>query len=48
MRQQGIMDGIQLMGRFADPEGQGGTININALTRIDLALAIQRQVSGIL
>ncbi len=36
------------MGGLADPECQGGTINIDALTRIDLALAIQWQVISIL
>lgn len=36
------------MRRFADPERQGRAVDIDALTRIDLALAIQRQMIGIL
>lgn len=35
------------MGSLANPERQSGAVNINALPRIDLGLAIQRQVIGI-
>jgi len=48
MGQQRVMNRLQLVGGFADPEGQGRPVNIYALTRIDLRLAVQRQMIGIL
>lgn len=40
--------GRQQRGRRSDPIGQGGTVEIDAFAGIDIGLAVQRQVVGVL
>ena len=48
MHQPGVVYGLQLMRRFATPESQSGAVDINPLPGINLALAIQWQMIGVL
>ena len=48
VRQQGIVYGLQLMRRFTNPESQSGTVDINSFPGVNLALAMQWQMIGIL
>ncbi len=48
MAADSIGQGFQQGGGFADPDDQGGAVEIEALAVEDLALAVKRQVIGIL
>jgi hypothetical protein len=43
-----IAQGAQIPGRPADPVGQGGSIELDALPGVDLRLPVERQVIGVL
>lgn len=47
IRDQRIEDRPQLESGPSDPVGQGGTVEIDALTAVDLRLAIQRKMVGV-
>jgi len=46
MAADGIGQGFQQGGGFADPVGQGGAVEIEPLAVEDLALALKRKVVG--
>ena len=46
-REKALVDGTKMEGRAPDPVGQRGAVQPDALPRVDLRLAVQRQVIGV-
>ena len=48
MRENALMHGAQMERSASDPVGEGRAVEANALARVDLRLAIERQMIGVL